>query len=223
MLAPDLQRRPEVAAVRELALGRGRPRRRTPTRAPRATAGRGRTRGVGRAAVPARRRCRPGRLEAIGAEVTGSYSRERADTSHHPGGAHRRCQPIDGVGHGTGEPSKFEIAQVIAVAPGDAAGRAGRYRRALCGATAPPTTWLGPGWRGPSRPRPSLEALAQLAPAGDVRPSRAVAAVVARLRRPSLLVVLSDGWDGPDYADALRHAAAAGHDVAVLTTTAPGD
>ena len=68
-----------------------------------------------------------------------------------------------------------------------------------------------------------VEALAQLAPSGDVWPSRAVAAVVARLRRPSLLIVLSDGWDGPDYADALRHAAAAGHDVAVLTTTAPGD
>jgi len=91
----------------------------------------------------------------------------------------------------------------------------------LYAATAP-ETWLGPGG-GAHHGHVIIEALAQLAPSGDARPSRAVAAVVARLRRPSLLVVLSDGWDGPEYPSALRHAAAVGHDVAVLTTTAPGD
>ena len=46
---------------------------------------------------------------------------------------------------------------------------------------------------------------------------------MARLRRPSLLVVLSDGWDGAAYVEALRRAAASGHDVAALHLTAAGD
>ncbi len=46
---------------------------------------------------------------------------------------------------------------------------------------------------------------------------------MARLRRPSLLVVLSDGWDGADYLEALRRAAASGHDVMAMHLPAAGD
>ena len=61
------------------------------------------------------------------------YSRERADTSQTQAVLIVDASRSMGVGHRAGEPSKFEIAQVDRGRAGDAAGRAGRYRRALCG------------------------------------------------------------------------------------------
>ena len=219
MIAPDLQRRPEVAAVRELALAaaalvtglrHGRHAQPLVGAGPEVWGVRPYRQGDDAAQVDWKRSARGDRL----------YSRERADTSHT-----QAVLIVDGsqsmaVGHRAGEASKFEIAQVIAAALGTVLVEQGDTV-GLYAATAP-ETWLGPGG-GAHHGHVIIEALAQLAASGDGRPSSAVAAVVARLRRPSLLVVLSDGWDGPEYPSALRHAAAVGHDVAVLTTTAPGD
>jgi uncharacterized protein (DUF58 family) len=219
VLAPDLQRRPEVAAVRELTLAaaalvaglrHGRHAQPLVGAGPEVWGVRPYRQGDDAAQVDWKRSARGDRL----------YSRERADTSHTQAVLIVDASRSMGVGHRVDEPSKLEIAQVIAAALGtllvEQGDTVGLY------AATVPETWLGPGG-GAHHGHVIVEALAQLAPSGNVWPSRAVVAVVARLRRPSLLIVLSDGWDGPDYADALRHAAAAGHDVAVLTTTAPGD
>ena len=80
------------------------------------------------------------------------YSRERADTSHTQAVLVVDASRSMGVGHGTGEPSKFGCGPRDRGRAGHAAGRAGRYRRALCADGARRPGWA-PAWRHPSRPR----------------------------------------------------------------------
>ena len=92
------------------------------------------------------------------------YSRERADTSHTQAVLIVDASRSMGVGHRPGEPSKFEIAQVIAAALGTLLVEQGDTV-GLYAATAP-ETWLGPGG-GAHHGHVIVEALAQLAPSGD--------------------------------------------------------
>ena len=148
------------------------------------------------------------------------YSRERADSSQTQALVVIDASRSMGVGHRPGQPAKFELARVTAAAlvtllveQGDTVG--------LYASTAPPV-WLAPAG-GAHHAQVLVEALASLDARSDVVPARAVTQALAHLRRPSLVAVLSDGWDDGDYLDALRHAAASGHDVAVFTLTSTGD
>lgn len=219
MVAPDLQRRPEIAAVRDLELaaaalvaGLRHGRHRTPLvgAGPEVWGLRPYRQGDDAAQVDWKRSASGDRL----------YSRERADTSQTQALIVVDASRSMGVGHRPGEPSKFEIARVTAAAlatllveQGDTVG--------LYASTVPEAWWPPAG--GAHHGHVLAGALTHLDALGDRRPSQAVTAALTRLRRPSLLIVVSDGWDDGAYVEALRHAAAAGHDVAVLTTLAPGD
>lgn len=149
------------------------------------------------------------------------YSRQRADTS-----ATQALLVVDasrsmGVGHAAGGESKLDVARTAAAAlalllveQGDTVG--------LLASTAPDVTWRAPAG-GAHQGHVLLDVLAGIEANGTVPPSQLVALATARLRRPSLLVVLSDGWDDDAYPDALRRAAACGHDVTALHVSAPGD
>jgi uncharacterized protein (DUF58 family) len=219
VVAPDLQRRPEIAAVRDLELaaaalvaGLRHGRHRTPLvgAGPEVWGLRPYRQGDDTAQVDWKRSASGDRL----------YSRERADTSQTQALIVVDASRSMSVGHRPGEPSKIEIARVTAAAlatvlveQGDTVGL---Y------ASAVPDAWLPPAGGG-HQGHVLAGALALLDANGERRPSQAVTAALARLRRPSLFIVLSDGWDDGAYAEALRHAAAAGHDVAALTVLAPGD
>jgi hypothetical protein len=68
-----------------------------------------------------------------------------------------------------------------------------------------------------------LDLLTTLDADGAVAPSAAVTQATARLRRPSLLVVISDAWDDGGYLETLQRSAASGHDVVALTVVGAGD
>ena len=142
MLAPDLQRRPEVAAVRELALAaaalvaglrHGRHAQPLVGAGPEVWGVRPYRQGDDAAQVDWKRSARGDRL----------YSRERADTSHTQAVLIVDASRSMGVGHRAGEPSKLEIAQVVAAALGTLLVEQGDTV-GLYAATAP-ETWLGPG------------------------------------------------------------------------------
>ena len=201
--------------------GRGRARRRAPPRAARATAGRRRTRGLGRAAATGKATTPPRWTGSARRVATGS-TRASAPTPRTP----RRCSssmPADRWASATGRASRRSsrspgsIAAALGtllVEQGDTVG--------LYAATAP-ETWLAPGG-GAHHGHVLVEALAQLGPVrrrcGRRAPSRRWSRGCAGPRCWS-----SSRTAGmvPTTLEALRHAAAVGHDVAVLTTTAPGD
>lgn len=219
MAAPDLQRRPEIAAVRDLELaaravaaGLRHGRHAAPLlgAGPEVWGVRPYRQGDDVAQVDWRRSARGDRL----------YSRERVDASHTQAVVVIDTSRSMNAGHGEGQPSKLDIARVAAAAlvtllveQGDTAG--------LFAATTP-VTWLPPAG-GAHHTRVLVDALAGLVVAGATPPSRLVSTALAHLRRPSLVVVLTDGWDDDAFAAALAQAAAGGHDVAVLRLSAPGD
>jgi uncharacterized protein (DUF58 family) len=218
--APELQRRPEIAAVRDLeiaaraavaGLRHGRHAQPLVGAGPEVWGVRPYRQGDDAAQVDWKRSARSDRL----------YSRERADTSMTQALVVVDASRSMGVGHASGQPSKLDVARLTAAAlvtllveQGDTVG--------LYGSTVPAATWHAPAG-GAHHGQVLIEALAAIAAEGDVSPSRCVRVAVAHLRRPSLVIALSDGWDGAEYLEALRRAAAGGHDVAVLHVTAPGD
>lgn len=220
MSAPDLLRRREVAAVRDLEL-------------------------AARAALAGLRHgVHATPLLGAGAEVWGLrpyrqgddagqvdwkrsargdrlYTRLRADTSSTQAILVVDASRSMGVGHASGGESKLDVARTAAAAlalllveQGDTVG--------LLASTAPDVAWRPPAG-GAFQGHVLLDVLAGIEANGAVPPSELVALAMARVRRPSLLVVISDGWDDEAYADALRRAAAAGHDVTALHVSAPGD
>ncbi len=219
MVAPELQRRPEVAAVRDLELAaralvgglrHGRHAHPLVGAGPEVWGVRPYRQGDDTAQVDWKRSARGDRL----------YSRERADTSQTQALVVVDVSRSMGTGHRPGEPSKLEVACLAAAAlttllveQGDTVG--------LHVATTPPI-WLTPAG-GAHHGHVLIEALASLRPAGAVTPSAMMQGAIAHLRRPSLVVVLSDGWDGTAFLDGLQFAAAAGHDVTALLVVAPGD
>jgi uncharacterized protein (DUF58 family) len=218
--ARDLQRRPEVAAIRDLevaarvlvaGLRHGRHAGPLVGAGPEIFGVRLYRQGDDAAQVDWKRSARGDRL----------YSRERVDTSQTQALVVVDVSRSMGVGHGSGQPSKLDVARLVAaglvtllVEQGDTVG--------LFATTSPTPAWRPPAG-GAHHAHVLLDVLASLASVGDTSPASAVALAAARLRRPSLLIVLSDGWDDGAYLEALRRAAAAGHDVVALTLVAPGD
>jgi uncharacterized protein (DUF58 family) len=218
--APELQRRPEVAAIRDLELaaralvaGLRHGRHTSPLlgAGPEIWGVRPYRQGDDAAQVDWRRSARGDRL----------YSRERVDTSQTQALVVVDASRSMAVGHAAGMPTKIEVARIVAAAfvtllieQGDTVG--------LYASSGAAAIW-GPPAGGAHHGHVLLEALYGLEATGAVTPSELIALAVARLRRPSLLVVLSDGWDGAAYVEALRRAAASGHDVAALHLTAAGD
>ncbi len=220
MNASDLQRRPEVAAIRDLevaaralvaGLRHGRHASPLLGAGPEIFGVRPYRQGDDAAQVDWKRSARSDRL----------YSRERVDTAQTQALVVMDVSRSMGVGHEAGCPSKLDVARLVAaglvtllVEQGDTVG--------FFAATAPAPAWRPPAG-GAHQGQVLLDVLAALEPVSDVPPATAVALAVARLRRPSLLVVVSDAWDGAAYLAALRRAAASGHDVVALTLVAPGD
>jgi uncharacterized protein (DUF58 family) len=218
--ALGLQRRPEVAALRDLEIA---------ARALVAGLRHGRHVGPLIGAGPEVWGVRPYRQGDDAAQVDWKrsahgdrlYSRERVDTSQTQALVVVDASRSMGVGHAPGAPSKIEIARVVAAAfvtllveQGDTVG--------LYASSAPLAMWRAPAG-GVHQGLALLEALSGIEAAGTMPPSQLVVQAAARLRRPSLLVVLSDGWDGEAYVAGLRRAAASGHDVAALHVVGPGD
>ncbi|MGE0359647.1 MAG: DUF58 domain-containing protein [Vicinamibacterales bacterium] len=219
MATPDLQRRGEIAAIGDLevaarvvAAGLRHGRHAAPLvgAGPEVWGLRPYRQGDDAAQVDWKRSARGDRL----------YSRERVDASHTQALLVVDTSRSMAAGHRHGEPSKLDVARVAAAAlamllvdQGDTVG--------LFAATTP-VTWLPPAG-GAHHGHVLIDALAGLVAAGTVGPARLVDTALAHLRRPSLVVVLSDGWDDAIYAEGLARAAASGHDVAVLTLSAPGD
>jgi uncharacterized protein (DUF58 family) len=218
--APDLQRRPELAAIRDLevaaralvaGLRHGRHASPLIGAGPEIFGVRPYRQGDDAAQVDWKRSARGDRL----------YSRERVDTSQTQALVVVDVSRSMGVGHAAGRPSKLEVARLAAaglvmllVEQGDTVG--------LFATASPALAWRPPAG-GAHHGHVLFDVLASLEAGGDTPPSSAVTMAVARLRRPSLLIVLSDGWDGGVYLEALRRAAASGHDVVALTLVAPGD
>lgn len=220
MAVPDLQRRPEVAAIRDLEIA---------ARALVAGLRHGRHPSPLRGAGPEISGVRPYRQGDDAAQVDWKrsargdrlYSRDRVDASQTQALVVVDVSRSMGVGHGAGQPSKLEVAQLAAaglvtllIEQGDTVG--------LFAAAASAPAWRPPAG-GAHQGHVLLDVLTSLEAGGDVPPSSAVTLAVSRLRRPSLLIVLSDGWDDGAYLDALRRAAAGGHDVVALTLVGPGD
>ena len=220
MPAPDLQRAPEVAAIRALEIA---------ARALVAGLRHGRHAGPLLGAGPEIWGVRPYRQGDDAAQVDWKrsarsdrlYSRERVDTSQTQALVIVDVSGSMGVGHADGQPTKLEVAKVVAaglitllVEQGDTVG--------LFAATTPVPRWRPPAG-GAHHGHVLLDLLTTLEPGGGLAPSAAVAQATARLRRPSLLVVVSDAWDDGGYLETLRRSAASGHDVVALTVVGPGD
>ena len=220
MAAPDLQRRAEVAAIRDLEIA---------ARTLVAGLRHGRHAGPLLGAGPEIWGVRPYRQGDDAAQVDWKrsargdrlYSRERVDTSQTQALVVVDVSRSMGVGHTEGQPAKLEVAKVVAaglltllVEQGDTVG--------LFAATVPVPAWRPPAG-GAHHGHVLLDVLTTLDAGGDVAPSVAVAQATARLRRPSLLVVISDAWDDGGYLETLRRSAAGGHDVVALTVVGAGD
>lgn len=219
MAGPDLQRRPELAAVRDLdvaaralAAGLRHGRHRAPLlgAGPEVWGVRLYRQGDDTAQVDWKRSARGDRL----------YSRERVDASQTQALVVVDTSRSMAVGHDAGAPSKMDVARVTAAAlatllieQGDTVG--------LFAPTSP-LTWIPPAG-GAHHGHVLVDALAGLEAEGAVAPSHALTTALAHLRRPSLVLVISDGWDDAAYAETARRAAASGHDVAVVTLVSPGD
>jgi uncharacterized protein (DUF58 family) len=116
--------------------------------------------------------------------------------------------------------SRFRYAMVLAAAlayrivtQGDAAGLVTGERRAFL-----------PARSGRAHLRGLIAALDALRPAGRWDAVAAITQAAERLRKPGLIVVLSDFYDDDDAtATALRRAARAGHDVAMLQLTSEAE
>lgn len=220
MAGQNLQRRPEVAAIRDLEIA---------ARALVAGLRHGRHVGPLLGAGPEIFGVRPYRQGDDAAQVDWKrsargdrlYSRERVDTSQTQALVVVDVSRSMGAGHHAGQSSKLDVARLVAaglvmllVEQGDSVG--------VFASTAPAPAWRRPAG-GAHHGHVLLDVLASLEAVGDVAPATAVALAVAPLRRPSLLLVVSDAWDGAGYLEALRRAAASGHDVVALTLVGPGD
>jgi uncharacterized protein (DUF58 family) len=215
-----LQRRPEVAAIRDLeiaartlvaGLRHGRHASPLVGAGPEIFGVRPYRQGDDAAQVDWKRSARGDRL----------YSRERVDTSQTQALIVVDVSRSMDAGHRAGQPSKLDVARLVAaglvmllIEQGDTVG--------VFAPTTPVPAWRPPAG-GAHHGQVLLDVLASLQAGGDVSPATGVALATARLRRPSLLVVVSDGWDGAAYLEALRRVAASGHDVVALTLVGPGD
>jgi uncharacterized protein (DUF58 family) len=220
VVAPDFLRRSEVAAIRDLEIA---------ARALVAGLRHGRHAAPLLGAGPEIWGVRPYRQGDDATQVDWKrsargdrlYSRERVDTSQTQALVVVDVSRSMGVGHTEGRPTKLEVTKVIAaglitllIEQGDTVG--------LFAATLPVPAWQPPAG-GAHHRQVLLDRLTTFDAAGDVAPSAAVAQATTRLRRPSLLVVISDAWDDTDYLETLRRSAASGHDVVAVTVVAPGD
>jgi uncharacterized protein (DUF58 family) len=218
--APDLQRRSEVAAIRDLEIA---------ARALVAGLRHGRHAGPLLGAGPEIWGLRPYRQGDDAAQVDWKrsargdrlYSRERVDASQTQALVVLDVSRSMVVGHTDAGPTKLDVSKVVAaglitllVEQGDTVG--------LFAATTPVPAWRPPAG-GAHHGHVLLDLLTTLDDGGGGAPSAAVAQATARLRRPSLLIVISDAWDDGGYLETLQRSAATGHDVVALTVVAPGD
>lgn len=117
-----------------------------------------------------------------------------------------------------GTPPKIEVAKRIASAVGYMALASSERAQVVVGGRD------GVRAHAPERGRGGLpgllRTLAALEPAGKLDLAAGIEALVARVSRPGLLVVVSDFFDSGPWRDALSRAVAAGHDVALVQVLA---
>jgi uncharacterized protein (DUF58 family) len=128
---------------------------------------------------------------------------------------------------GFGSPQKFDVARRIAAAIGYLALANGQRTQVLVAREATGPTGASPGLERVSSARRGRDSLAALlrdlsAPlaSGSADLAQALEATLKRSTRPGLLVIVSDFLDPGPVTRALSHAAARGHQVALIQVLA---
>jgi len=125
-----------------------------------------------------------------------------------------------------GHPPKIDVARKMAAALAYLALASSRRAQVLVGSnTADRTQTLTVGalQRGQTGFSRVCAQLSAVEPHGALRLSDAIEATLQRSSRPGLLVVLSDFLDPSPLPEALRHARAAGHDIALIQVLDPSE
>jgi uncharacterized protein (DUF58 family) len=118
-----------------------------------------------------------------------------------------------------GEPSKLDVARKVAAAVGYLALTGGE--RAELSVTRGETLTRFPARRGPGGVSALLQELGGVSASGRAGLPAAIEKLVGGARRPGLLVILSDFLEEGDIVAALRRAATAGHDLALVQVLSP--
>ncbi|HEY6560322.1 MAG TPA: DUF58 domain-containing protein [Polyangiaceae bacterium] len=128
---------------------------------------------------------------------------------------------------GFGDPSKIEVSRRLAAALGYMALRSSERVQVLVATQPDPSARAlaraHPLRRGRSGLPALLRDLDAVAAAGQANLARAIDETVERSRKPGLLVVLSDFFDGGPVTLALSRARAAQHDVALVQVTSDAE